>query len=307
MLSLMGVKRVNTAQPTFGYPIGVTERRALSASLVFQPQATPLPTREELASAAKTMLSTLASEHRIRDEYVCGWIGERFNARVECHDSDALEFLSIDGAPTILDDFEREYAHRPNLLKEDDDFGRSPMLGVDHETFIFLTTNSLDSAPPIRAGSDGRALGAYRLGLPFGILQDLLEWRKAYCALDHIWIASGPLEGPAYEQLSSPSSALTDQGRACCVEIENATGLATYYFLYRYYSVSETGLASRCPSCGAGWAHTNPGAGPLSNHIVFDYRCDPCRLIARTAVADPEQHASLQAGGRTGTKDDPFE
>jgi len=139
------------AQPTFGYPTCVTESRPLSASIIFKPRAAPLPTREELASAARRMLSTLASEHRIRDEYVCGWIGEHLTAGVECHDSDALEFLSVDGAPTILDDFEREYAHRPSLLKQDDDFGRPPLRSVDHETFIFLTTNSLDSAPPIRA------------------------------------------------------------------------------------------------------------------------------------------------------------
>ncbi|BCR28036.1 hypothetical protein KAM448_00350 [Aeromonas caviae] len=57
--------------------------------------------------------------------------------------------------------------------------------------------------------------------------------------------------------------------------LEVLSGIPTYYYLYRVGGLSATEERARpCPGCGGPWAL----AAPL--HEIFDFKCEPCRLVS---------------------------
>lgn len=114
-----------------------------------------------------------------------------------------------------------------------------------------------------------------------------------------MWLLSGKLEIPAYRQLAEPNCDLTQEGRDLCRQIEAATALPTYYWLYRYYGWEDPKRerARKCPSCGRGW-----GRRPTSKHGIasFQFRCDRCRLVSDFCEDPNDRYARI--GEFKGTK-----
>lgn len=97
----------------------------------------------------------------------------------------------------------------------------------------------------------------------------LQGWQDSYRAMDKLWLHAGTesLERSAHYQMHNPKSPLSTWGRALCKELEEKTGVPTYYYLF-----SSTKKYRKCPSCGNPWREEEDG--------VCDFYCDECRLAA---------------------------
>ena len=91
-----------------------------------------------------------------------------------------------------------------------------------------------------------------------------------------------------------------------CREIEDSTGLTTYYYLARYWGRWEREHKRRCPVCGGKWLKRIPkeiqyeflpydnGQEERSGLDWFDFVCEKCRLVSHVAASfEDERHARI--------------
>ena len=146
---------------------------------------------------------------------------------------------------------------------------------------LFLFTTAFDDGSPICCGDTGEPLPAYLIPIDDNERDDLFFWSREYNRLDHIWLGSGDLEIPAYQQLASPASGLAQDGRRLAEKVEAALGIPTYYFLMRYYGREEGETQRTCPGCNGQWLiEENLHSKPFWK---FPFRCEKCRLVSRLA------------------------
>lgn len=95
----------------------------------------------------------------------------------------------------------------------------------------------------------------------------LHSWKDSYRAMDKLWLHAWTesVERSALYQMHNPKSSLSTWGRSLCKELEEKTGVPTYYYLFN----SEKGYR-KCPLCGKPWRAEDDG--------VCDFFCDDCRL-----------------------------
>ncbi len=151
-------------------------------------------------------------------------------------------------------------------------------------SFLFLFTSAFNGDSPICCGDTDNRLPTYLIPLDDDEREGLCFWACEYNRIHGIWLASGDLEIPAYEQMASPQSTLAEQGRAVSRKVEQALGVPTYYFLERYYGRGDQEQNRRCPGCNAAWRIPKPNQrapGLLKLH----FRCEKCRLVSYDADA----------------------
>ena len=79
-------------------------------------------------------------------------------------------------------------------------------------------------------------------------------------------------------QLFDHKSSLSRQGRDLAAQMETATGIPFFYYLHKIRSRGfDAELKRRCPNCEGVWRLEE------SQHL-FDFRCDPCRLLSAIAA-----------------------
>jgi predicted nucleic acid-binding Zn ribbon protein len=191
------------------------------------------------------------------------------------------------------------------LEKVTDFFGRPPewKLADDdapkrHTTwakapFLYLFTHIYDWESPLCRGDNGKPIPLYRLSNTHKDREAVYSWQHTYHQYDGIWLGSGELEIPAYKQLADPSSELSQQGRQICISIEKTTGVATYYFLMRYWGRRSGEDKRACPSCGRAWRSNHPIDHP-GGWWQFAFQCHSCRLVSHVADSDEdERHAVI--------------
>jgi predicted nucleic acid-binding Zn ribbon protein len=107
----------------------------------------------------------------------------------------------------------------------------------------------------------------------------LIRWQLQYQALDEIQMQQDRvLRKSAERSMQQLHSELNRQGRQLAKQLEIANNKAVYYALYSGSSTDCTQDASkRCPGCGSDWRLAQP------LHNVFDFKCDPCRLLSNIA------------------------
>lgn len=139
-----------------------------------------------------------------------------------------------------------------------------------------LRTTMFDRTSPVVIGGSRESAPLYLLPLGERLREACVAWMRAYQAHDRIWIDSRDLESAAYAQMSSPDSELSRRGQTICADVERATGVPTYYFLYRYFVRDPRLGPEACPICKTSWS-----AGMLfERHLV----CDACRLVSDEGV-----------------------
>ena len=145
-------------------------------------------------------------------------------------------------------------------------------------TWQLLLTTYLDASSPLKCGDCLRSVPLYRIPLMRGgYYWDILAWQADYRATDHLQMG-GCGEKWAEEQLVGLSSDLTVVGRRLRGEIENLTGIPTYYHLLCAVSPNaETESRRKCPSCEGEWRLGS------ALHDQIDYRCESCRLTSNAA------------------------
>jgi len=183
--------------------------------------------------------------------------------------------------------------NKSNLKKVIKAFGRTPIWTIRDDELpkrntswkapaLHLFTHAFNWKPPLCRGDTGQPIPTFLLPLNSHRKNDLTRWQYEYALLDRFWLNSGSLEIVAYKELIEPNSLLSREGREISAEVENATGVPTYYFLMRYYAPSQ-GLDDRpCPSCGKPWHIPQPQDAPFHH---WPFCCEHCRLVS-TVGAD---------------------
>lgn len=159
------------------------------------------------------------------------------------------------------------------------------IVGVDYQAdttskesnpnFYILYTTYLDSCSPLHNGDDFCPIPLYRItqNAP-ELAQRLLQWQEDWQACDQLQMNGKVLEKEALAQISDYDSALSQRGIALCREIEQLTGIPTYYYLYRLGTDEQTERARKCPATGKDWLLDEP------LHHLFHFKCDESRLLS---------------------------
>jgi predicted nucleic acid-binding Zn ribbon protein len=186
--------------------------------------------------------------------------------------------LSIWGA-NALDKLTAKFAGHYSVTP----LGRAPEVSGPcdclQSSHYILFTNLLECSPPICCGDCFRPVRLYTLPADKnGEHSDMWSWNSDYQSCDRLQMNCGSGERFGERQMRDINSALTKQGRAICGDIESRTGVPTLYYLYQPRARSYRADTERlCPGCGAAWRLET------RQHDLFDFRCDPCRLLSSIA------------------------
>jgi len=85
-----------------------------------------------------------------------------------------------------------------------------------------------DGNSPICDLDSGDRIPTYLLNLDDDQREHLYFWSRAYNRMDGIWFSSGDLELPAYEQLTSHDSGLSQDGRKLAAIVESSVNKPYY-------------------------------------------------------------------------------
>ncbi len=109
--------------------------------------------------------------------------------------------------------------------------------------------------------------------------EDLIRWQLQYQALDEIQMQEKRvLDKTAERSLQSLHSTLNQQGRRFAGQLEKSLQKPVYYALYSGSSLDcSLEINKCCPGCGNSWTLAEP------LHELFDFQCDPCRLLSNIA------------------------
>ncbi|WP_158589075.1 Zn-ribbon-containing protein [Alginatibacterium sediminis] len=138
-------------------------------------------------------------------------------------------------------------------------------------------TNYLSSCTPLRCGDHFMPIPLQFFEQTLGArdFKPLLQWQQNWMALDELQMLGTALVEPARRQISEFDSELSKQGRSLAQQIENLSGVPTYYYIYRGGGQSLATEQERlCPSCGGQWRLAH------ELHDVIDFKCDNCKLVS---------------------------
>ncbi len=139
---------------------------------------------------------------------------------------------------------------------------------------VFTDYISLES--PLRCGDCFGVVPLYKIPRTYDDeYYDIICWQSDYQACDSLQMNCLTGERFGKQQMSRHNSSLSKQGIQICNNITKATGIKTYYYLYRYSSLGKKAeLNRRCPSCGKEWLLDKP------LHKIFDFCCNDCLLLS---------------------------
>jgi predicted nucleic acid-binding Zn ribbon protein len=263
------------------------------AKLTFGPRLQQ--SKEELEDAAEGYLGELIISGQIDDQYFLTWTQGSLNAHVMLGGSNA--YLRRHHTPRGLKKLEAvtlAFGAAPSWEILDDEV-KQKVPSWKKAPFLYLFTHLFDEDSSVCRGDGKRSIPSYVLPLTPEEKESLYGWQRSYRTHDRLWIDSGTLEVPAYRQLADPQSALSEEGRALCQQLETATGIPTYYYLMRYWRPVDLQTEKKrpCPGCGKAWYIRNDQ--PKSTKFwEFDFQCHPCRLVTHIGVStDGGRHAKI--------------
>ena len=155
--------------------------------------------------------------------------------------------------------------------------GDSACLCVKSSAYV-QHTNFLALESPLICLDCGQTVPLYRISKLFpNAIQDLIYWQSNYKSCDQLQVSCWALEKQAINEMSKWSSDLSKQGMGIAKRITKATGVPTYYYLYRGSAKSlKSELARKCPKCKRKWRLKK-------KQQQYDFRCDKCLLISTLA------------------------
>lgn len=141
--------------------------------------------------------------------------------------------------------------------------------------FLILYTTHLHSCSPIFSGFTFQPIPLYQLWQNDPDLsREILHWQEDWQACDQLQMNGGCLEQAAILQISDVQSELSQRGLALCRKIEQKTGIATYYYLYRLGKDKQAEYERKCPLTGNDWLLKEP------LHNIFYFKSDSARLLS---------------------------
>jgi predicted nucleic acid-binding Zn ribbon protein len=133
---------------------------------------------------------------------------------------------------------------------------------------------------PLLCGDTHKPIPLYKIpytGNDKKSYDNVWSWQRHYAALYRLWLASQPVaEAFALGQIQEIDSESSLLGRELCTQIEELTGVPTYYFLFNYRNWSvEEDFARKCPITNQHWLL----AGKTANDFIA-FKCDDSRLVS---------------------------
>lgn len=145
---------------------------------------------------------------------------------------------------------------------------------------LILFTTFMQKESTVRCGACFGPVPLYRFPATSdgGNYQGLLSWERTYQALDWLFMATGPGERFAHDQLARVDSQLSNGGRELARTLEKKIRTPVYDYLSKHFGRSDEAERKRkCPSCGRPWLRREP------LHGIFDFECRRCRLLSNVA------------------------
>jgi len=139
----------------------------------------------------------------------------------------------------------------------------------EKSSWYMLYTDYVENDSPVVCGDCAKSVPLYKLPHLFNENEHhgILGWKESYSDIDGLWMYCLS-DRFTYRQLNNLDSQLSKIGIDICKELEKATSIPTYYYLFQSNKSKE-----HCPICGSDWK--------LSGEKIFiDYKCDQCRLVA---------------------------
>ncbi|WLQ13396.1 DUF2310 family Zn-ribbon-containing protein [Hahella aquimaris] len=250
--------------------------------------------KDEALELAFNFLSTLAHNGQVNvDDYVCAVQQGLVCAYVNTLGPSATElrFYNRYGLSS-LEGLKRYFGGEPVWEKLEDNAAKKEA-SWKGAPFLYLHTLDNGGESPLYRGDNGENISLYTVPCDADEREQAYFWQRDYRQCDSIWMRSAVLESETYKELADANSALTLAGKEVSRIIEAATGVPTYYFLFRYWGRRKNEEKRRCPGCGGDW-RTGHSIERSSDLWLFPYQCEPCRLVASHALADDdERRASI--------------
>ena len=237
--------------------------------------------REEVEGAIENYLSALSKNGQIIGDTPTARVSGGYRVFVNVPRADALELRTGNkwvrrAAKKLIE----AGAGEPRVRRlGGEPTSRGPCTCRRPSHFV-LFTDFMSDQPPVRCGHCFRPVPLYTFPptSESGDFQDLLNWQSTYQAMDWLFIGSGAGEHYSHRQMSNYRSPLSQEGREVAATLEAKTRRPVYYYLMKHFGSSDARERRRkCPSCKKSWALTTP------LHRIFDFRCDPCRLLSNVA------------------------
>ncbi len=142
-----------------------------------------------------------------------------------------------------------------------------------------LYTSFVQSCSPLHSGDTLAPIPLYKQlkGVPH-LAKDIIKWQENWQAYDQLQMNAAALEKLALAEISNVDTRLFKHGYALRQQIEEVSGIPTYYYLYRVGGEDLVTEENRhCPLCQKPWKLQQNLFG------VFDFKCDHCRLLSNIA------------------------
>ncbi|GGB38847.1 Zn-ribbon-containing protein [Oceanisphaera marina] len=202
-----------------------------------------------------------------------GWL----NCRVVCPEQDSLHpryyNRQVELAITRL---HQAGLTSPKTTVKGQDLNSDTTDDCPSRPWQLLYTTYLHSCSPLRCGEHFSPIPLYKIPpVANGDCKQVLKWQEDWEACDQLQMNGSILEHGAVVEISTHDSRLSRRGRDLGKRIEYLTHIPTFYYLYRVGGESlDAELNRPCPGCGEPWRLPEP------IHEIFDFMCEPCRLVS---------------------------
>ncbi len=251
------------------------------AEITFTPSAQSTKEEDTFVDSVEWFLALLAKNGQIYMPYVLGWRGEQLTACANVADSDALDerHLCDDLRKQAFDAVVSACSSHPEVVVFEREFGSVVRdWRCEHSLCVSVAREGPRCA--VLGGASALPVPLFRLPISSLKRDEVFRWSGDYRAHYNVFLASGDLEIVAERQLSNVASGINSLGREYAEAIEKATGLPTYYHLWRYWGTAAELAApesSQCPSCASDWLYRGD---PEKTICDFMYCCEKCRLVS---------------------------
>ncbi len=229
---------------------------------------TPLKDPIDAEEGIDSYLAALLRNGQIHDSYLIRNLAEPLEAYVSIPRPNSLHTkFSSSWVKKTIKCLEKIFGERPTFeLLEPSPQKRYPPW--QSAKSFYLYTDMFQELSPVRSPELINPIPLYLLPISYETRDYLSRWVESYQDHDSLWIGCGKLEIAAYKQLVDPDSELSKEGREYCQEIEEATGIPTYFYLMRYYSYRKNEDNRLCPGCKKNGLSKSPLAH-LKGHLNF--------------------------------------
>jgi predicted nucleic acid-binding Zn ribbon protein len=245
----------------------------------------------ELVAVAEAHLGTLLKNGQICGRHVAGWSQGAYHAFVYLSHRNASDnrYLSQWGQQTLAS-IVRHFGAEPFWEILDDEVSQRTATWKSAKSF-YLFAHFMNVASPVFHGGRATPLPLHLLPVSERLREELYDWGESSRCHDRVFLESGALELPAYEQLASPHGELAKHGRVLATDVETATGIPTYLYLLRHWAHPADEDNRPCPSCGRPWREKKSPMPSKEPFQLFHFRCETCRLVShRGVVFEDNEH-----------------